>query len=104
MKEFRIIAPIFRLMRDYPLHLLAAVMASFCYQVLQNTRPMFVRLFIDEFSLGTDETSLLIIVILMVSGVLLSFLFDFISVTIKRIISWEIEYEIRKVFTLFLNI
>ena len=96
MKELKVITPIFRLLRDYPLHLVAAVMASFCCQVLQNTRPMFVRLFIDEYSGGTEKKALLIIVALMVFGVLLSFLFDFISVTIKRIISWEIEFELRK--------
>ena len=64
---------------------------------------MFVRLFIDEYSGGTEKKALLIIVALMVFGVLLSFLFDFISVTIKRIISWEIEFELRKFYSLFLD-
>lgn len=86
------------LIGSYQIYIATALLATVAAEVLQLIQPLFVRGFIDYYGAGMGAESLIWFPVFMVGVAILAYIFDYISVAIRFLLSQAMDIRMKEIY------
>ncbi len=87
-----------KLIGSYQIYIAAALIATVAAEVLQLIQPLFIRGFIDYYGAGMQTDSLLWFPVFMIGVAFLAYIFDYISVAIRFLLSQSMDIRMKEIY------